>query len=233
MLLKNRLDFAQLYREEKRRIGRPAKTPQQWDKRAHKLRDQPLASPYATELISHIDFTGARTLLDVGCGAGNIAIQVAQRLDAVYGLDYSPVMLDVLMHHARTAGLANVHPVNASWDDDWDDVPVCDLVVASRSTLVEDMGDALQRLHRHARQRVYITYPASGFFAPSRDAGAAQGQGSGAPDYMFILNILRQQGVFPTLQYIQTPHHSAPSQGNSPDAGSVRWALIAWDVAPA
>lgn len=218
------IDFATLYRQHKRLAGRPATPVGTWDERAQVLYDQPLESAYTRAFIQRMDFTGASTLLDVGCGAGNIAVQVARRLDAVYGMDYSPVMLDVLAHHARACRLDNVHAVQASWDSSWDSVPRCDIVVASRSTLVDDMGDALSRLHDHARLRVYITYPVSGLLAQPHHDAAAGGRAVGQPSYLYILNILQSRGIDASLNYIHTPNR----QGD----GTVRWAFISWGTQP-
>ena len=46
--------------------------------------------------VSKINFEGAKSLLDVGCGPGTIALEAAPHLEAVYGLDYSSGMLEFL-----------------------------------------------------------------------------------------------------------------------------------------
>lgn len=199
------IDFKDLYVRHKQRAGRSQKPAQAWDTRAGKLYGKPLESSYTRAFIERVDLNGARTLLDVGCGAGHIGVQLAHRLDAVYGLDYSSVMLDVMADNASARGLTNVHAIHAGWDDPWDDVPVCDIVVASRSTLVQDMGDALLKLHRHARHRVYLTYLTGGFFVDGRIARLL-GRGTRAqPDYIYVLNILHAMGMYPRLDYIDTP----------------------------
>jgi len=45
-------------------------------------------------------------------------------------------------------GLDNVHPLQRAWEDDWSDVPVCGILIASRSGLVEDLDTALEKTHR-------------------------------------------------------------------------------------
>lgn len=201
----NDIDFNALYKRHKQQAGRPAKPASAWDARASALRGKPLESAYTDAFIERMDFSDVRTLLDVGCGSGNIGVQVAHRLDAVYGMDYSPAMLDVMAHNAASRGLNNVHAIQTGWDDDWDSIPVCDIVVASRSTLVEDLGDGLSKLHKHARRRVYLSYLTGGFFV---DSGIAQLLGRGGrahPDYTYILNILHTMGVYPRLDYIDVP----------------------------
>lgn len=199
------IDFNELYKRHKQRAGRPAKPASAWDARAHSLRGKPLESAYTDAFIERMDFSGARTVLDVGCGAGNIGVQIAHRLEAVYGMDYSSGMLDVMARNAAARGLKNVHPIQAGWDDDWEAIPVCDIVVASRSTLVEDMGNALLKLHNHARQRVYLSYLTGGFFVDPAIARLLGRDGRAHPDYMYILNILHSMDVTPRLDYIDLP----------------------------
>lgn len=207
------IDFGALYRRHKQQAGRRAKPASSWDARAQTLYDQPLESAYTDAFISRMDFSDARTLLDVGCGAGNIAVQVADRLDAVYGMDYSTGMLDVMRRHAQKRGLGNVHAIHGSWDDSWTDVPVCDIVVASRSTLVDDMADALQKLHDHAARRVYISYLTGGFFI-DKHVARLLGHGDRAqPDYLYILGILHGMGLYPRLDYVDVPGRLAGITG--------------------
>ena len=219
------IDFNALYKHHKQQAGRPAKPASAWDARALALRGKPLESAYTDAFIERMDFSDARTLLDVGCGAGNIGVQVAHRLDAVYGMDYSPAMLDVMAHNAAVRGLKNVHPIQAGWDDDWEAIPVCDIVVASRSTLVEDLGDALSKLHNHARRRVYLSYLTGGFFVDRSIARLLGRDGRAHPDYMYILNILHTMGVTPRLDYIDVPGPLAGTENFDDFAQKVTRAL--------
>lgn len=50
-------------------------------------------------------------------------------------------MRNALVANATARGLSNVEPILRAWHEDWADVPACDLVVASRATLVEDLAD--------------------------------------------------------------------------------------------
>ncbi|WP_312257559.1 hypothetical protein [Stutzerimonas nitrititolerans] len=48
-------------------------------------------------------------------------------------LDYNPGRLNCLQARIDELGLDNVHPLQRAWEDDWSDVPVCDILIASRS----------------------------------------------------------------------------------------------------
>lgn len=196
------VDFARLYRQHMA-AARARRPPEAWDARAEKMGRGRRDEDYVEAFLSRMDFSGCATLLDVGCGWGAIAIAAAPRLETVWGLDYSPRMLELLVANAEAAGLANVRPILRAWEDDWSDVPECDLVVASRSTLVLDMEDALLRLNAKARRRVYLTSRVGGTFV---DVAACAAIGRepppAAPDYVYALNILHRMGVHARVDYI-------------------------------
>jgi len=196
------VDFAQLYRQHLAASRGQPKPSQAWDARAGELGKRMRQSRYAQDFIARMQLDGARTLLDVGCGPGTLALPLAQRLEQVVGLDYSAGMLQALSDHAYALGLQNVRPLLRAWEDDWADVPDCDIVIASRSTVVEDLAGALAKLHAKARRRVYLTHLAGGHFidpAIQRQVGRVRPP---MPDYIYVINILHGMGIHPTLDYI-------------------------------
>lgn len=217
------IDFAQLYREQMQRSGRQPKPASEWDARAGRMRGRLAPSKYATDFIARMDLDGAETLLDVGCGPGTIGLPVASQLQRVYGLDYSQVMLDVLMDNAAAAGLDNIVPVLRSWDDDWSDLPRCDIVVASRSTAVEDMAAAIDKLNAHARKRVYLTSLVDGHFVDAEIAALLGRCDEPFPDYIYIINLLYRLGIHPRLDYILLPSRLAGTKNFNEFAEKVAW----------
>ena len=204
------IDFADLYRRHMAAVRRP-KSAEEWDVRAEAMTLPPADTGYTAEFVRRMNLSGCDTLLDVGCGLGNIALAVAPKLSQVYGLDYSPRMLARFAQHAREQGASGAHAILRSWDDDWHDVPVCDIVVASLSTAVMDMADALRKLHAKARKRVYLTSVVNG--QPGDASRPAW------PDYIYILNILHAMGIHARVDYMA-----------GATSFSAQWAFIAWDV---
>ena len=198
------IDFGRLYREHFAASGGREKPPEAWDARAAELSREAAGSPYVDEFVRRMDLSGCTTLLDAGCGPGAIALAVAGRLARVWGLDYSRGMLTALGENAAARGLGNVEGILRAWEDDWSDVPACDVVVASRSTLVRDMEDALSKLDAKANRRVYLTSLVGGRFVPAEILEALGREHTPLPDYIYVLNILYRMGRHPRLDYIQT-----------------------------
>lgn len=197
------VDLAGLYRAHLAAAGRRGKEPGDWDRRAGELAREVVGSRYAEAFVSRMDLTGASTLLDVGCGPGTIALPLAPRLSRVYGLDYSQAMLDTLAANAAGRGLGNVVPILRAIEDDWTGVPACDLVVASRSTLVEDLAGTLARLDAWARLRVYVTSLVGGRFVDPAVLEAIGRDQPPLPDYIYTVNLLHRMGRRPHLDYIE------------------------------
>ncbi|MBP7587471.1 MAG: class I SAM-dependent methyltransferase [Thermoanaerobaculia bacterium] len=202
------VDFGRMYRDHLAASGRREKPPEAWDARAAEMGPETQGS-YVTEFVRRMDLSGCETLLDVGCGPGTIALAVADRLSRVYGLDYSRGMLNVLMENAAARGLSNVEPIQCAWEDDWSDVPACDVVVASRSTLVSDMAEALAKLDARAHRRVYLTSLVGGRFVHGEIFQALGRTQPPFPDYIYILNILYRMGRLPRLDYIDAGGRTA------------------------
>ncbi|NJD11768.1 MAG: class I SAM-dependent methyltransferase [Gemmatimonadetes bacterium] len=197
-----RMTFAQRYRAHMRRVRRPERTAEHWDARAVAMSATVFEGEYLQRFLARLDLAGCRTLLDVGCGPGTIGLSVAPRLEHVYGLDFSAGMLAAFGENARVRGLANVTPIRLGWDDDWAAVPACDVVVASRSTVVPDLEAAVRKLNATARVRVYASYPAEGTMLPPPLLAAIGRADSAAPDYFTVLGILHELGCRPTLDWL-------------------------------
>lgn len=68
----------------------------EWDKRARHFRPLETA-PYARDFMKLLALEPDESVLDMGCGAGSIAIPLAQAGHSVIAADFSPAMLGTLM----------------------------------------------------------------------------------------------------------------------------------------
>ena len=206
------IDFGRLYKEHMIAAGGMKRPPEEWDDRAKDLNRFVVESnSYVSDFTALMQFDDCSTLLDVGCGPGTIGLFLAPRLEKVYGLDYSQGMLANLQANAAAMGAQNVVPIQRAWEDDWSDVPECDLVVASRSTGVMDIADALVKLDAKSRRRVYLTSPVGGRFVPAEIYDVVgrprPQQRPTQPDYIYIPNLLYQMGRRPKIDYIANDNH--------------------------
>lgn len=219
------IDFCRLYRDHYASAKRNPKPASVWDARAADMTRKADGSRYAGEFIRRMDLTGVQTLLDVGCGPGTISLPLAERLQRVVGLDFSRRMLDGLLDNASRLGCGNVEALHLSWDDDWAAVPVCDVVVASRSTTVADMEAALVKLNEKARRRVYLTSLVGGRFLDPAVTDAVGREVPAFPDYIYVINILYRMGIQPRLDYIGQDGRAAAASNFDEFARHVDWAL--------
>ena len=219
------IDFSQIYREHMAAAGGREKPAAFWDARAAEMSQHVGAGGYVRAFVDRMDLSGATTLLDVGCGTGAIALMLADRMQRVYGLDYSRGMLDALLNNAVAQGFANVEPIQRAWEDDWSDVPACDIVVASRSTTVRDMAAALAKLDAKAKQRVYLTSLVGGRFIDSAVVELLERHRPALPDYIYILNILHQMGRHPRVDYIENENRLAGAEDFDAFARKVAFSL--------
>lgn len=216
------IDFAERYRRAYEQSGRAERTPAYWDARAARMRDGASASAYQQRFVDALRLDDCRTLLDVGCGPGTIALAVAPRLDHVYGLDFSPAMLQAFRDEARQRCITHATAIQHAWNDDWHDVPVCDVVVASRATAVPDFEAAVQKLCAHARRRVYLTYPAFGQFMGD-ELSCLLGRAHGPlPDYLCVVGVLHHLGIHPSLSFLPDRHRFLGVRDGEDFLGRVR-----------
>lgn len=224
-MLIDEIDFAALYRQQIGLSSRTAKTAADWDKRAEKMAATCVSSQdhYLRQLLNAIDLTGARTLLDVGCGPGSVCLNLADKLEQVYGIDYSSGMIQAAEQGASARGLSNVTLHQCAWEDDWSVLPRCDIAVASRSTLVGDLQQALYKINQQARLRIYITHPLNPAFV-DRDIQLAIGRTvQEVPGYIYAVNILYQMGIHASVRFIYPLPQQATSLERFTDA--VSWSL--------
>lgn len=219
------IDFSLLYRQQQALAARTRKTASAWDARAPAMTQRALGSRYAQEFVARMKLQGARSLLDVGCGPGTIGLLLAPQLQQVIGLDYSAGMLEQLRAQAAAQGLRHVQALQLAWEDDWSAVPQCDIVVASRSTAVADIAQALRKLDEKARQRVYLTHLVGGHFIDRAIEDAIGRHQPAQPDYIYLLNILHRMGIHPELSYLTQESRLAGAPDFAEFARRVAWSL--------
>ncbi|KAE9525706.1 class I SAM-dependent methyltransferase [Testudinibacter aquarius] len=200
------IDFAELYRQHLRQATRAPKSAQDWDQKAEKMRQAAvdLQDDYVTAFLAKMALQAGDSVLDVGCGGGAIGLSLAKQVKQVYALDFSPKMLEVVQQRAAVLKVNNITPLLKSWDDDWRDVPLCDICVSSRSSMVNDLEAALNKLNQKAKRAVYMTMTVDKNFVAQEILQAIGRDGVGFPGYIYALNILYQQGYQVSVDFIHS-----------------------------
>lgn len=220
-----KIDFAALYREQKAETDFKPKGIADWDSRAPAMRTRLMASCYNDAFLSRVDLSGCASLLDVGCGPGNLCLPLAGQLEQVHALDFSPAMLEALLQNADERGIGHVTTHALSWEQSWVDVPLCDVVIASRSMEVADMHEALAKLHAQAKKRVYLTYKLGGSFLEPEILEAMGRTITPKPDYIYIVNILYNMGIYARVDFLPSEGKGLNWKSEEEFVQSVRWSL--------
>jgi SAM-dependent methyltransferase len=112
---------------------------------------------------------GGGVVLDVGCGAGAAALQLAARASRLIGVDSSRELLDGFMERASATG-AEVLAIEGRWPDVADDIPEADVVVCHHVMYnTPDLVPFVSRLTDHARNRVVVEMTLNHPLAPMND----------------------------------------------------------------
>lgn len=219
------IDFDTLYKAQKAKSSFGKKLAEHWDKKAPSFNEGVMKSAYAREFIDKVDFTGVSTLLDFACGAGALSVLAAEKVDQIYGYDFSPKMLEFARENAQAYGAKNTKFAQKAFEDDWSDVPACDIVFASRCLEVDDLKPVLQKLLSKTKKSLYITFKVGGSFVDGDILDAIGREVEQKPGFVYLLNILFQMGYLPSLSYIKAWCHGGGAKSAEEFVQKTRWML--------
>lgn len=219
------LDLAQMYKKHKSSSTFQNKKSEHWNKRSSEMAPRMQKSAYVEDFISKMNISKDDVILDIGCGPGTLAIPLAKKVKKVIAIDFSQSMLDLLLKYATDEGLDNIETHLLSWEDDWSKLPEVDIVVASRSMEVVDMGDTLKKINSLAKKDCYITYKVGGSFVDEEILKFIDKSIVTKPDFWYIPLLLYKDGYLPKIEYIQTNDGSVRYVDADGFATSLIWSV--------
>jgi len=200
----NDIDWKTLWQNAREEKSWTPKGPKDWDKKAPSFAKRNSDSPFVDLVLERIPLQKEWSVLDAGAGPGTLSIPLAQRVQSVTALDYSQGMLDELKSAAQREGVQNIRTINASWEDNWEqlDIPRHDICIASRSLSGQNLADSLAKLNAYSRRHVIVIdrigpapFDQGAFAAINREFRSG-------PDYIYTINILYTMGIHCTVDII-------------------------------
>lgn len=217
-------DWNRAWRELRKNKPSPARHAQFWDGRSRSFARHVARSGYAELFLEIMVPQPEWTVLDMGCGAGTLALPLAEEVRSITAVDFSARMLSILQEACAARSIDNVRTVHARWEDDWEQagIGLHDVAIASRSLVVDDLQGMITKLSHAARKRVYIvTIVGDG----PHDRRAFQAVGRElqvGPDYIYNYNILYQMGIYAKVDFIVQQVQDT-YDGREEAMDSVRW----------
>ncbi|MDR3089770.1 MAG: class I SAM-dependent methyltransferase [Desulfobulbaceae bacterium] len=175
-----------------------------WNKRADSFADHVKTSPYAASFLRLLEPLPDWSVLDVGCGAGTLALPLAPLVKRITAIDLSERMIELLGETCHRDQLTNIDARVVGWEDDWNlaGIGAHDVAIASRSLVVDDLRTAILKLESKARRLFVSSLVDDGpfdrriFEAIGRDLNRG-------PDYIYLYNLLYQMGVRAEIRFVE------------------------------
>lgn len=141
------------------------------------------------------------TVLDIGCGTGQFAVELGKVVKQVVGLDFSENMLMYAKQNAENAGLTNIDFVKSDWDSFVSEQRF-DFVLASMSPAIHGPAQ-LDKMLGFCTGTCYISAFVERHSALKEQLYALTDQAYVRQfnKLNYIFNLLWTRGLFPELNY--------------------------------
>lgn len=181
-----------------------------WNERAHTYTNKDNPGSYTDMFLQLADIKPGDTVLDMGCGTGNLTIPLAEAGHHVIAADFSSGMLSKLEEAVQERGLQSLVEIKQlAWDDNWANAGIeeasCDVCIASRSIATLNLLHALSQLNYACKRRGCITLPCG--TSPRTDDRMLEAIGftvSPSFDNCYAIALLSALEQYPTMSYIPT-----------------------------
>jgi SAM-dependent methyltransferase len=137
------------------------------------------------------------SLLEIGAGTGAFTLPLARQTRRVTAVEPSPSMRQVLGDKLAQEEIANVHLIEAKWQDA--QVEPADAVLASGCSYVfYDIEAAVRKMMDNARRVLILTAGDWGYWSPYKEAARALNVPPPVigPGFIQLYNVLYQLGIY-------------------------------------
>ena len=176
-----------------------------WNDSAVKLKHWVSADNYFEQFVKKLRIKPEWTVLDVGCGPGDISMWAARRVRHVTALDHADKMLDLLKEDSAKENLSNISCIQGIWDNELAaEIDAHDVVIASRSIgTMNNKKVALSRIVRCARQYAYITIGCKVKTPVTQSIDRIIGKKPDrSPGFLFAYNHLYRLGIRANVEFM-------------------------------
>lgn len=202
------INFASLYAVQRTASTHKKKDIESWDKKAADMNKKIHAGFYNDTIEKSISFDKEDTLLDVGCGPGTFSLRFASLVKNVIAFDFSAKMIEALKQNAKEQNITNISTFIHDMEKSWNNIPTCDIVLASRCLEVDDIEAVLKELNAHAKKAVYLTYKVGISYLDEEVLSAIGKKITPKPDYIYLINVLYNMGIHAEIQFINPEESS-------------------------
>lgn len=182
-----------------------------WKGSAHMFRDDPFRKN--DPLVDHLmaEYSECNTILDIGGGAGRLALPLALRKDHITVIDSSQAMLDELTNISTESNIENVSSVYGLWEETFDSVERHDGTLCCHVIYgIEDIEKFVAAINTTTKKRVAVVAfmeSPQGYLGEIWNAvhGETRIHLPAAPQFM---DVLWEMGLEPELSLLETygPH---------------------------
>lgn len=198
------IDWNRVWRAQLALRNSPKRDSCFWDKRAPSFA-KATETEYIDYFLAIMKPRAEWSVFDMGCGSGTLAVPLAKLVSSVTAVDFSREMLAVVRKRCEHEGISNVKIIQGQWEDDWRKLGInsCDVAIASRSMVVDDLQSSILKLSAMARKRVYIVSVAGDGPRDRRIFDAIGRPFESGPDYIYNYNLLYQMGIQAHVTFIE------------------------------